>query len=90
MKLRAKQDAQIPTAAGPRFVKGPQVSANDEQLEPGEVVDVPDSFVVNPQVWEVLTPPAGGQPVDLVEFDDDGMPKKRLPAAKKPQAAGAR
>lgn len=86
MKLRAKLDTAITTPNGLMLVAGPQVSDKDEQLQPGQVIEVADDFVVNPQVWDVVAPPAGGKPVDFVEFEEDGMPKKRPP---KKQAAGA-
>ena len=89
MKLQAKQETAINTPKGLRYVKGPQVSDHDELLDVGEAVEVPDDFVVNPQVWDVITPPAGGKPVDLVEFDDDGMPKARPKKKNQAQAPGA-
>jgi hypothetical protein len=79
MKLRAKQDTSILTPLGNKWVAGPQVSDDDKQLSQGEEVLVDDDFVVNPQVWDVVTPPAGGKPVEFVEFDEDGTPKKRAP-----------
>jgi hypothetical protein len=38
-----------------------QIEINDDGTpgSPGEVVEVPDDFKVNPEVFEVLTPPAG-------------------------------
>ena len=89
MKLRAKQDTQIYTVNGLVFVKGPELSPQNEQLVPGELADVADDFVVNPNVWEVVKPPADGRAVEYVEFDDDGNPKKRVAKKpEKPQPAG--
>lgn len=56
-KLRAKQNVQIQTPQGPVFVNGPEVSVNDELLSEGQVIEVPDDFVVNEAVFEVLDGP---------------------------------
>lgn len=78
MKLRALTSSQVtrPLPPGyvhqpltPRldnilvYVKGPEYNDNGDKLAEGETVEVPDDYVVNPDVWEVLVPPANGQPV---------------------------
>jgi hypothetical protein len=52
MKLRALTSATINTEKGLRFVRGPEYNDNEECLEPGEIIDVPDDFEINPDVFE--------------------------------------
>lgn len=61
MRVRALQNCQINTPQGPRYVHGPQLDSEDRQLAEGEVLDVPDDMIVNPDVLEVLVPPRSGQ-----------------------------
>lgn len=56
MQVRALQDCYVLS----QFRRGPEVSEKDEELSEGEVFEVPDDFVVNPDVFEVLKPPANG------------------------------
>ena len=49
------------------FVKGPEYSDNGDKLAEGETVEVPDDFVVHPEVWEVVVPPANGKQVKTVK-----------------------
>ncbi len=71
MKIRALQTAQInlPQVGQPYdpnhrggvlLVNGPTLSDDGTVLVPGQTVEVPDDFVVNRDVWEVVTPPAKG------------------------------
>lgn len=79
--LRALQNTQIQGPNGPQFVKGPEMSFDDKLLSDGEVVEVPDNFVVNPQVFE---------PVRPGPLDPSGKPTY-VPIERKgkPAAAGA-
>jgi len=62
MKVRAKQSTQINTKAGLLYVKGPEMSDKDEVLSLGEVVEVPDDYPINIEVWDIVEPPAGQKP----------------------------
>lgn len=54
MKIRAKQNTQIQTDKGPVFVSGPILDENDVQLGEGQVIDVPDDFLVNTDIFEFV------------------------------------
>jgi len=63
MFLRAIVDASIPTPNGPKYVRGGTFT--DEGMSAfGETVEVPDDFVVNPNVFEVgeMVPVVAGLP----------------------------
>jgi len=62
MKLRALQNCTVNLPGiGLVFVTGPETGASGEVV-PGKVVEVPDDFVIHPDVFEIVTPPAGGKP----------------------------
>lgn len=53
MKLRAKVSTQFNGPKGLIYVNGPEVDDEKGHVTDGDVIDVPDSFVVNPDVFEV-------------------------------------
>lgn len=54
MKLRALQNAQINGPHGLVFVEGPVITDDEKVLAEGQVIDVPDDFEVNPDVFVVV------------------------------------
>lgn len=55
MKVRALQSCYI----GGVFRSGPELDMNDNEVDSGEVFEVPDDTEINPEVLEVLeAPPA--------------------------------
>ncbi len=82
MKLRAKQATQITGPKGVQFVEGPDITETGVQID-GQIVDVPDGYVVNPDVWEVVRVAPDGRtvvlehPVDGVRYVGDDMRAKQ-------------
>lgn len=71
MKLRAKTTATInvrdPNTGkqGVRYIKGPEYDDAERQVDEGEVFDVAEDFLVNPDVFEFvreLAAPLPGRP----------------------------
>lgn len=60
MRLRAKTSTAVHTPKGLVFVRGPELS-DDGDNDSGEIVEVADDFVVNPDVWDIVQPPSGKQ-----------------------------
>jgi hypothetical protein len=91
MRLRAKQSTQINLPGiGLAFVRGPETNDNPQDLEPGQIVTVPDDFVVNERVWEVLYEPENGyRRVILPETKDEAAKQEPLTELVKPKKAPA-
>lgn len=58
MKVRALQSCQVDNT----YRRGPELNDKEEVLAEGEVFHVPDDYPINPEVLEVLEPPANGKP----------------------------
>jgi hypothetical protein len=67
MKLRCLQSTYIHTPKGPLYVKGIERDDEDNVVASGEIIEVADDFVVNPDVWEVVEPPKAGKPRFVVK-----------------------
>lgn len=99
MKLRAKTSTSINVPGkGLVFVRGPELNDKDDVLEPGEVIDVADDFLVNENVFEVLEAPANGR-VKFIKLPERAAPPepqvvetevRKLPAAKGGKTGGAK
>lgn len=61
MKLRALQDTIFIGPKGPVYITGNAFNDKEELIGIGQEIEVPDDFVVNPQVWTLLEPPASGK-----------------------------
>ena len=59
MKLRCLQSTYV----NGTYYKGPEFADDSKPISAADELDVPDDFVVNPEVFEVVTPPAGGRKV---------------------------
>lgn len=71
MKVQAIRDTYIAAT----YRKGPEFNADGVIITPGDVFDVPDDFVVNPEVLKVIEPPANKK----VRFAK--LPQPELPQA---------
>lgn len=58
MKVRALQSTYIDGT----FRRGPELNDKNELMSQGEVFDVADETLINPEVLEVLEPPVKGKP----------------------------
>jgi len=72
MLLRAIKPATINTAKGPRFVEGPMETA-DGFVTDGEVIEVDETFLVNPDVWEVVQRSADGRSITVLRHPVKGV-----------------
>lgn len=81
MKVRALKNCLVPDAQGRNtYRRGPEYDVFDNLVEGGEVFDIPDSYVVNLGVLEIVEPPANGKPRTLRPRDPTPAPPAGAPA----------